>query len=402
MKRILFLICTIFFSMHVLSQISSTGYTLKINAPLGAQCTLETIKKHLNSNSSNLDPIEGLYDAKWTNHITYTHYGSRNSENSCCIGIVRGENGFYLYAPYNDGYCLQSWLLIQRIGNTPLYNFIYLDDMEVGIEKIISSKERVLLKDNLFWIYTHTFSNSEKSHMGNNNIICTNYTREISAIKFFPTQLNDNETSSQWSGTGFAINNSYIATNYHVVEDANTIKVKGIQDNFNAEYSAKVVSVDKINDLAIITIEDKKFEGFGAIPYKIKAETSNVGEEIFVLGYPLTATMGDEIKLTTGVISAKTGFKGNAALYQISAPIQPGNSGGPLFDSHGNLIGIVNAKHKDAENVSYAIKVSYLLNLMKKIALKNMIPQTNSISSLNLSGKVKKIKTAVFMIICSK
>lgn len=274
--------------------------------------------------------------------------------------------------------------------------------MEVGIEKIISSKERVLLKDNLFWIYTHTFSNSEKSHMGNNNIICTNYTREISAIKFFPTQLNDNETSSQWSGTGFAINNSYIATNYHVVEDANTIKVKGIQDNFNAEYSAKVVSVDKINDLAIIKIEDKKFEGFGAIPYKIKAETSNVGEEIFVLGYPLTATMGDEIKLTTGVISAKTGFKGNAALYQISAPIQPGNSGGPLFDSHGNLIGIVNAKHKDAENVSYAIKVSYLLNLMKKIALKNMIPQTNSISSLNLSGKVKKIKTAVFMIICSK
>lgn len=402
MKRILFLICTIFFSMHVLSQISSTGYTLKINAPLGAQCTLETIKKHLNSNSSNLDPIEGLYDAKWTNHITYTHYGSRNSENSCCIGIVRGENGFYLYAPYNDGYCLQSWLLIQRIGNTPLYNFIYLDDMEVGIEKIISSKERVLLKDNLFWIYTHTFSNSEKSHMGNNNIICTNYTREISAIKFFPTQLNDNETSSQWSGTGFAINNSYIATNYHVVEDANTIKVKGIQDNFNAEYSAKVVSVDKINDLAIIKIEDKKFEGFGAIPYKIKAETSNVGEEIFVLGYPLTATMGDEIKLTTGVISAKTGFKGNAALYQISAPIQQGNSGGPLFDSHGNLIGIVNAKHKDAENVSYAIKVSYLLNLMKKIALKNMIPQTNSISSLNLSGKVKKIKTAVFMIVCSK
>lgn len=112
--------------------------------------------------------------------------------------------------------------------------------------------------------------------------------------------------------------------------------------------------------------------------------------------------MGDEIKLTTGVISAKTGFKGNAALYQISAPIQPGNSGGPLFDSHGDLIGIVNAKHKDAENVSYAIKASYLLNIMKKVALKNTFSQTNSISSLNLSSKVKKIRTAVFMIVCLK
>lgn len=401
MKRFLTLIYTIFFSIHVLSQISSTGYTLKINAPLGDQCTLETLKNYLNSNSSNLDPIEGLYDAKWTSYVTYARYGSRNSESSCCIGVVRGENGFYLYAPYNNGYGLQSWLLIQRIGNTPLYNFIYLDEMEVGIEKLISSKERVLLKDKMFWIYSHAFSNSERSHMTCSDVICT-YTREISAIKFFPTQLNDNETPSQWSGTGFAINNRCIATNYHVIEGANIIKVKGVQGNFNTEYRAKVVSVDKINDLSIIEIEDKKFKGFGFIPYKIKADASNVGEEIFVLGYPLTATMGDEIKLTTGVISAKTGFKGNAALYQISAPIQPGNSGGPLFDSHGDLIGIVNAKHKDAENVSYAIKASYLLNLMKKVALKNTFSQTNSISSLNLSGKVKKIQTAVFMIVCSK
>lgn len=60
MKRFLTLIYTIFFSIHVLSQISSTGYTLKINAPLGDQCTLETLKNYLNSNSSNLDPIEGF------------------------------------------------------------------------------------------------------------------------------------------------------------------------------------------------------------------------------------------------------------------------------------------------------------------------------------------------------
>ena len=65
--------------------------------------------------------------------------------------------------------------------------------------------------------------------------------------------------------------------------------------------------------------------------------TSEVGEEVFVLGYPLTATMGDEIKLTTGVISSKSGFQGDISQYQISAPVQPGNSGGPLFDSKGNI-----------------------------------------------------------------
>ncbi len=401
MKKLLFLIYVISFSIRVLSQISSTGYSSKMNPPFGDQCTLETLKNYL-SNSESLDPIEGLYDVKWTDHCTYTRYGLRSFEDALCVGVVKGQNGFYMYAPYNNGYSCQKWLLVQRIGDTPLYNFVYLDDMEVGTERLISTKERVLLKDNLFWEYSHTYSDSEKAHLGHDDVVVTNYTRTISAIKIFPTQSYNNANSPQWSGTGFAINNGYIATNYHVVEGAKNIKVKGIKGNFDIEYSARVACVDKMNDLAIIKIEDKKCKDLGVIPYKIKADASNVGEEIFVLGYPLTATMGDEIKLTTGVISAKTGFKGNAALYQISAPIQPGNSGGPLFDSHGNLIGIVNAKHKDAENVSYAIKVSYLLNLMKKISLKNMITQTNSISSLNLSGKVKKIKTSVFMIVCSK
>nr|WP_277266111.1 trypsin-like peptidase domain-containing protein [Prevotella corporis] len=79
-------------------------------------------------------------------------------------------------------------------------------------------------------------------------------------------------------------------------------------------------------------------------------------EDIFVLGYPLVQTMGEDVKLTTDVISSKTGFQGDVSQYQISAAIQPRNSGGPLFDSRGNLIGIVPAKHKGTENVGYAIK----------------------------------------------
>ena len=222
-------------------------------------------------------------------------------------------------------------------------------------------------------------------------------------LKMYPTSSSNGISSAteKWSGTGFALNNGYIATNYHVVENAKSIKVQGIKGNFNIEYNAIVISTDKFNDLAIIKINDSRFNGFGAIPYRVKTSTSEVGEDVFVLGYPLTTTMGDEIKLTTGVISSKTGFQGDVSLYQISAPIQPGNSGGPLFDVNGNLIGIVNAKHRGAENVSYAIKASYLNNLVESASSISLLPTNNSVSGMSLSNKVKSLKNFVFMITCS-
>ena len=108
-----------------------------------------------------------------------------------------------------------------------------------------------------------------------------------------------------------------------------------------------------------------------------------------------------QIKLTTGVVSSKTGFQGDVSLYQISAPIQPGNSGGPLFDGNGNLIGIVNAKHKGAENVGYAIKASYLNNLVESAVSSNILPSMNSVSGQPLTNKVKNLRNFVFMIKCS-
>ncbi len=223
-------------------------------------------------------------------------------------------------------------------------------------------------------------------------------------LKMYPTSSASGGLSSgteKWSGTGFALNNGYIATNYHVIENAKSIKVQGVRGSFNTEYNAIVISTDKFNDLAIIKINDSRFNGFGTIPYRVKTSTSEVGEDVFVLGYPLTTTMGDEIKLTTGVISSKTGFQGDVSLYQISAPIQPGNSGGPLFDGNGNLIGIVNAKHRGAENVSYAIKASYLNNLVESASSISLLPTNNSVSGMSLSNKVKSLKNFVFMITCS-
>ena len=224
-------------------------------------------------------------------------------------------------------------------------------------------------------------------------------------IKMYPAAYSSSDMvgnkmeNVEWSGTGFALNDNYIATNYHVVENANSILIHGVNGDTQKEYQAQIVAIDKINDLAILLVEDAVITG---IPYSIKTTLAEVGEDIFVLGYPLTSTMGNEIKLVNGIISSKSGYQGDLSLYQISAPLQPGNSGGPLFDQKGNVIGIISSKHAGTENVGYAIKSSYLRNLMESVFTKNILPQTNTIANKNLSEKKKIIEKYVFYITCSK
>jgi len=122
---------------------------------------------------------------------------------------------------------------------------------------------------------------------------------------------------------------------------------------------------------------------------------------VFVLGYPLTTTMGDEVKLTTGVVSSLSGYEGSRVQYQISAPVQSGNSGGPLFDYCGNVIGIVSAKHVGAENVSYAVKAKYLTTLVNTIGVQNVLPLVNILDGKRLTEIVRLVKSKVCYIECS-
>ncbi len=223
-------------------------------------------------------------------------------------------------------------------------------------------------------------------------------------LKLFPTAADNISSSSQnspkvSSGSGFAISsNGLIVTNFHVIDGAKTIKVRGINSDFNKTYKAKVLVSDKNNDLTLIQIDDYGFTSLGTIPYAIKIGLAGVGENIFVLGYPLRATMGDEIKLTNGIVSSRTGFQGDITSYQISAPVQPGNSGGPLFDSQGNLIGIINAKHGGAENASYAVKASYLTNLLDLLPSPPKLQTVNSLSGKTLTQQVELVKKFVYII----
>ena len=198
--------------------------------------------------------------------------------------------------------------------------------------------------------------------------------------------------AENWTGTGWALKGGYIVTNFHCVDGAESIVVRG-SNNFNAE----VVAVDKVNDLAIIKINDSAFRGFGEIPYSITRKQCELGESVWTLGYPMMEIMGEDVKFTDGRISSKTGFQGELQTYQITVPIQPGNSGGALFNQYGNVVGVTSSGLNKviADNVNYAIKTIYLLNLIESKLSTDILPTGNT-SGLSLTDKIKKIRSYVF------
>ncbi len=201
------------------------------------------------------------------------------------------------------------------------------------------------------------------------------------------------------SGSGFALSsNGYVATNWHVVDEAKSIVIQVNRNGEAKDYSAKIVYADKTNDLAILKIDDPNFSSLGKIPYTVKKQMLDVGTSIFAMGYPLLSSLGEEVKLTDGLISSKTGYQGDIVTYQISAPIQPGNSGGPLFDKKGNLVGITNAGIPNAENVGYAIKANYLVNLLEMLPETVQLPTVNTLQNLPFTSQVKELSKFVFII----
>ncbi|MCB0484137.1 MAG: trypsin-like peptidase domain-containing protein, partial [Flavobacteriales bacterium] len=163
------------------------------------------------------------------------------------------------------------------------------------------------------------------------------------------------DESVKGTGSGFLINTSgYLITNYHVIEKANRIFVE--LPELNATFEAKEVISDKTNDLALLQIVDTAFRFTEEIVYGFSTKMEDVGAEAFTLGYPFVLSgLGREVKFADGKISSRTGYDNEVALYQTTVPIQPGNSGSPLFNSKAEVVGCVNAIFRNADNVSYAI-----------------------------------------------
>jgi S1-C subfamily serine protease len=202
-------------------------------------------------------------------------------------------------------------------------------------------------------------------------------------------------------GSGVLISTSgYIITNYHVVDNSSRFVVEVVQNSVKKNFKAELITQDKDNDLAILKIKDEQFTGLPALKYSFKENGQlDVGGSVFTIGYPHALTgMGKDAKFTDGKISAKTGYDGAINSFQSTIPIQPGNSGGPVFNDGGQLVGVINASIRNADNVAYAIKLNYIKNLIELLPDKVDLPSDNSIMATTLEEKIKVLTNYVVLI----
>jgi S1-C subfamily serine protease len=191
------------------------------------------------------------------------------------------------------------------------------------------------------------------------------------------------EEPSPQSGTGsgfFVSKMGHVITNAHVVQNCNKVT---IGDNANKQVPAKIVNTDRSNDLALLqlsTLEMASAEsksliqklGIVVVPLAskglLRSEDVRLGEKVLVAGYPFSDFMSNTIKVTTGVVSATRGMGDDSGQFQLDAAVQPGNSGGPIYDSGGNIVGVVvyglnklaiaKTRGSIPENVNFGIKAS--------------------------------------------
>ncbi|MCE5285055.1 MAG: serine protease [Pelosinus sp.] len=189
-------------------------------------------------------------------------------------------------------------------------------------------------------------------------------------IRIYPDNTDDTYTHL---GTGFFIAPDLIVTNYHVIADCETISIKYSND---LSASATIAAKDPVNDLALLKVAKAEPS---IIPLSL-ADIQNCKESdpVYTLGYPLSDILGTNAKLGQGIINSLSGIKDDIRMFQISIPIQPGNSGGPLINAKGQVVGVVSGtlnpfvSNTIPQNVNFAMKINYLNNLLAM--LPNKIP----------------------------
>jgi S1-C subfamily serine protease len=243
--------------------------------------------------------------------------------------------------------------------------------------------------------------------MNNNQVMINHqkYTGSLMTQKllFLLLVLISHVAHSASTGSGFFISsNGYFVTNEHVIQGADSLFIRTIDGQ---NYPAKLIRTDVANDLAILKVDGK----FTPIPI-LKSSNVNRGAKVVTVGFPHTDVQGLEPKVTEGIINSLAGIRDDPRYFQTSAQLGSGNSGGPLVDSYGNVIGIVAAKLKvDAiyaetgdmvQNVNYAIKSNYLLRLVRTLpAVNKTLPKSNKRKLMNTETLTARIEKAAAIVV---
>jgi S1-C subfamily serine protease len=209
------------------------------------------------------------------------------------------------------------------------------------------------------------------------------------------------DSSPAASGTGFFVTvDGFLITNEHVVKEASQIRIV----TSTGLLAAKVVRVDMANDLALLKTEGK------FMPLPVAASTTaHLGTTVVTVGFPNPGLQGFTPKFAKGEIAALAGGQDDPRFFQISVPLQPGNSGGALVDERGNVVGVVSAKLDAAaalavsgalpENVNYAVKSGFLLSFLESVPeVSAKLKEANG-KEIKFEEVVEKAKQAAVLVL---
>ena len=199
--------------------------------------------------------------------------------------------------------------------------------------------------------------------------------------------IDDDEIISASSGSGFFVSKKgHIVTNFHVIDNCNVVKVnfKGKQVN------TKIIAIDKKNDLAIIQTDINPSK---VLPVSNKDVT--LLQDVIVAGYPLGKSISSSIKMHKGSVTALTGYEDNYSNFQTDATINQGNSGGPIIDKYGNVVGIAVATwvEQGVQGIHFGIKSSVLKTFANSKELNFLPPNRREISEKKLGELISDSTT---------
>ncbi|MES2702889.1 MAG: serine protease [Bacteroidota bacterium] len=212
------------------------------------------------------------------------------------------------------------------------------------------------------------------------------------------TKPTPRSSDVKYTGTGFALtNDGYFVTAYHVINDGSGDGDSVYIQNSEGDYfKASVYSFNAKADIAILKVEKKGFRfGKGEVPYTFASGKTSLGRKIFTLGYPK-----DDLVYSEGYISSRNGYEGNAQQYTLELPAGHGQSGSPVVDEHGNVLGLLTGISGAEEANTYAVSSKALLDLLHTTLPDNMLhlAKTNKLGKLSRDKQIEKMEAYTFSV----